>query len=73
MTSDDGHGVPRSFGGTSEGFVSGRRVHVTHGGAVGFEVVHSRVARDADAEVVEARGERGGRGMNGLVEAMYAP
>jgi len=27
MTSDDGHGVPRSFGGTSEGFFSGRRVH----------------------------------------------
>src|SRR5258708_24989090 len=27
MTSDDGHGVPQSFGGTSEGFVSGRRVH----------------------------------------------
>jgi hypothetical protein len=27
MTSDDGHGVPQSFGGTSEGFFSGRRVH----------------------------------------------
>ena len=27
MTTDDGHGVPQSFGGTSEGLVSGRRVH----------------------------------------------
>jgi hypothetical protein len=27
MSSDDGHGVPQSFGGTSEGFVCGRRVH----------------------------------------------